>query len=110
SELGLIRYLYAERLASGKTRVILFWNNGPLDLDNMFPAVGDASGSDSRVLPRPPESRRTLSAAVEGMPYAVRTYASNRNIDQVKQFYQLWMEEQHWQLGAEAEGTLTYFR
>ena len=61
-------------------------------------------------MPRPAEARRTLSASVDGMPYAVRTYASRRSLDDVKRFYVAWMKGNHWTFGAEAEGTLSYFR
>lgn len=109
-EFGRVRYAYADRLANGRTRVVTFWNDGRFELASMFPASGDAAGSDSRVLPRPPAARRTLSAAVEGAPYAVRTYASSQSRAALQQFYVSWMKERDWTFGAEAEGTLTYFR
>ena len=78
----------------------------------MFPATGDAAGSDSRVLPRPPGSRRTLSAAAAGMPYAVRTYESNEGRAEVERFYDGWMKARGWIRAArvESEGASAYFR
>jgi hypothetical protein len=42
----------------------------------MFPATGDAPGTDSSIVPRPAGSRRTLSASVDGYPASVRIYES----------------------------------
>ena len=110
AELGRVRYAYADRVAGERTRVVSFWNDGRFDLSAMFPASGDAEGSDSRVLPRPPEARRTLSAAIEGAPYAVRSYVSNRSRSALEQFYVRWLSQRNWTFGAQADGTLTYFR
>jgi hypothetical protein len=76
----------------------------------MFPSTGDAAGNDSRVLPRPPRARRTLSAGIEGMPYVVRTYSSREPLPQLKDFYARWMKQRGWRFGADAEGTTAYFR
>jgi hypothetical protein len=76
ASLGRFRYVFAERSARGGTRVITLWSDGSLDVGRMFPASGDAPGTDSSVLPRPSGSRRTLSAAVVGFPAAIRIYES----------------------------------
>lgn len=89
---GSLRYGYAEKLQSGKTHVITMWTDSGLDIDAMFPHEGDAAGSDSVVVPRPPRSRRTLSANAEGLPYAVRLYDSTDTVDAVRAFYDSWMK------------------
>lgn len=78
SRLGRFRYVFAERSSGlvGGTHVVTFWSDGELNLKTMFPASGDAPGTDSSVAPRPAGSRRTLSASVEGYPAAVRIYES----------------------------------
>lgn len=76
SELGRFRYAFAETSARGATRVITLWTDGPLCLGTMFPATGDAPGTDSSIVPRPARSRRTLSASIDGYPASVRIYES----------------------------------
>jgi hypothetical protein len=112
SEFGEMRYVFAERRKDGKTLVVTMWNQGPLNVSKMFPATGDADGNDSRVLPRPPEARRTLVAAAEGMPFALRTYESGKNRADVQTFYDRWMTREGWQVAAKAEreATTAYFR
>ncbi|MBX3204908.1 MAG: hypothetical protein KF764_07555 [Labilithrix sp.] len=77
ASLGRFRYVFAERSPRGDTRVVTLWAEGSLDLGRMFPAEGDAPGTDSRLVPRPAGSRRTLSASIAGFPAAVRIYESD---------------------------------
>jgi hypothetical protein len=78
SKLGRFRYAFAEPSTrpGGGTHVVTFWSDGELNLKKMFPATGDAPGTDSANAPRPAGSRRTLSAAVQGYPASVRIYES----------------------------------
>jgi len=87
TELGRLRYLYAERTKSGETHVVTLAVDSGLKLSEMFPATRDAAGEDSRVVPRPPESRRTLSAAAQGMPFGVRLYVSSKDPIALDRFY-----------------------
>ena len=77
ASMGQLRYVFAEPRERGGTRVVTMWSDGSLDLGRMFPAEGDAPGTDSSVVPRPAGSRRTLSASVLGFPAAVRIYESD---------------------------------
>jgi hypothetical protein len=104
SVLGQFRYVFAERRKDGRTKVVSLRNEGPLNVSRMFPATGDADGSDSRVLPRPPDSRRTLSASAEGMPYALRTYDSGKSRAELQAFYGAWMKASGWMQAAEVKG------
>ncbi len=110
--LGQFRYVFAERRKDGRTKIVSMRNEGPLNVSRMFPATGDADGSDSRVLPRPPDARRTLSAAAEGMPYALRTYDSGKSRAELQAFYGAWMKASGWIQAAEVkgEGATAYFR
>jgi hypothetical protein len=112
AEFGEIRYVFAERRDDGTTLVVTMWNQGPLKVTKMFPATGDADGTDSRVLPRPPEARRTLVAAAEGMPFALRTYESGKKPSDLQAFYDQWMKDRGWRVAAKAEreGASAYFR
>jgi len=83
SNLGRFRYVFAERGKAGPgglglTRVVTLWSDGPLRIGEMFPATGDAPGTDSAVAPRPADSRRTLCASVDGFPASIRIYETPR--------------------------------
>jgi hypothetical protein len=95
-ELGELLYSYAERSPSGRTRIVTLWTRGGLDLPAMFPEHGDASGDDSRIVPRPPEARRTLSAGAEGQPFGLRSYESALPARELSAFYDEWAKKQRW--------------
>jgi hypothetical protein len=96
-EFGHFRYTYAERKGE-KTYVSTMWADTGLNLKTMFPATGDAAGSDSALLPRPPSARRTLSAGAEGMPYALRMYVSSDSTESLGRFYADWLKKRGWKL------------
>ena len=51
--------------------VVTAWTSGPLLMDSVFPTSGDAPGTDPEQAGRPPESRRLMTAGVDGSPYRV---------------------------------------
>ncbi|HKO46845.1 MAG TPA: hypothetical protein VJV79_03940 [Polyangiaceae bacterium] len=111
SEFGRLRYSFAERAEEGRTRVVTLWADTGLNLSNLFPQTGDAPGSDSPVLPRPPNARRTLSANAEGLPFGVRLYESSQSLAATQEFYDVWMSEHGYQAAHDAEsGTSSYLR
>lgn len=89
SKLGHFRYVFAEpsKGSQGGTHVITFWSDGELNLKKMFPATGDAPGTDSVLAPRPAGSRRTLAASVEGYPASVRIYESLATRESIERMY-----------------------
>lgn len=89
SALGRFRYVFAEPSTSsqGGTHVVTFWSDSELNLQKMFPATGDAPGTDSSLAPRPAGSRRTLSASVDGYPAAVRIYESQASRAAIERMY-----------------------
>lgn len=89
SKLGQFRYVFAERSngTQGGSHVVTSWSDGELNVGKMFPSSGDAPGSDSSRVPRPGESRRTLSAEVEGYPGAVRVYESSATRADIERTY-----------------------
>lgn len=89
SKLGHFRYVFAEpsKGPHGGTHVITFWSDGELNLKKMFPATGDAPGTDSVLVPRPAGSRRTLAASVEGYPASVRIYESLATRESIERMY-----------------------
>lgn|SRR6478735_963866 len=111
SAFGRLRYSFAETEGSGSTRVVTLWADTGLNLSALFPASGDARGSDSPVVPRPPSARRTLSASAEGRPFSVRSYESTQSIAATQAFYDSWMREQGYQAShAPESGASSYLR
>jgi hypothetical protein len=103
AEFGRFRYAFAERGEDGRTLVITTWSDDSLSLARMFPATGDAAGSDSPVLPRPPGSRRILSAGPERASMGVRLYETRQSRREVERFYDQWMSKKRWTRAAESE-------
>jgi hypothetical protein len=110
SAFGFVRYATAERTKDGGTRVMVLWTDGELPLSKMFPATGDAQGSDSTELPRPPNARRTLSAAAEGTTLVLRSYESRDRRAGLERFYDHRMTEKGWKVAAKVsqKGTTAY--
>jgi hypothetical protein len=75
---GHVAMLYARKTKENRVHVLLIETQPPFHLLDMFPAQGDAPGSDSPHVPRPSQARRILSGvAVGGAPYAVRLYETS---------------------------------
>jgi hypothetical protein len=111
SSFGRLRYSFAESAEHEPTRVVTLWADAGLELAALFPKTGDAPGTDSRVLPRPPSARRTLSASAEGLTLSVRIYESDQAIDATQRFYDTWMSEHGYQAAhAAASGASSYLR
>jgi hypothetical protein len=111
-EFGKFRYAFAEKTKAGDTHVTTVWADGALDIRAMFPAEGDAAGADSLVLARPPNARRTLTAAAEGMPYALRVYESTDGAESLRTFYAGFMQSHDFYPveDGDREGTAAYLR
>lgn len=71
---GQLRYVRAQRTATGAVHVLMAHSHGPLRLSAMFPAQGDAAGSDFAELPRPRSARRLLSAQVSSAGQGLVAY------------------------------------
>lgn len=112
SGFGLLRYAFAERKPDSSTRVVTLWADTGLNLAKLIPTTGDAAGTDSVVLPRPPEARRVLSVTTDDARTGLRLYRSEQEPDVLAQHYLEWMREQGWEIAAtaEAEGTTAYLR
>jgi len=111
SSFGHLRYSFAESAEHAPTRVVTLWTDSGLDLSTLFPKSGDAKGSDSPVVPRPPGGRRVLSASAEGMTFSVRSYESSESLVATQTFYDTWMREHGYQVAGSAEsGSSSYLR
>lgn len=111
SEFGRYRYVYATRVKEGQTRVLTVWTDGRMPLQQMFPAQGDAAGEDTTVVPRPPSSRRILSAAAAQVPFGVYVYDSQLNKEELRGYYDHKMSSLGWTAangGVETKNTVVY--
>jgi len=99
AELGQLRYFSVRQgdAASGEehdTKVLALFTQGSFRLDSLEPPPnGDAPGSDSRVIPRPPDSVRLFSAEAMGAPYSVRIYETSAPPAIVLAFYDRAMHD-----------------
>lgn len=98
SDVGHLRYLYAERAENGRTRFIGFWSEGRLAVREMFPTTGDAPGGEIEGVVRAPGLRRLLLAREEGEPYGVAIYAGATDREQAERHYREAMTRDGWTL------------
>ncbi len=80
-ELHRVRYTLAHRRDDGSIAVTTVVNASATPLQELFPADGDAPGSDLEGVARPEQSRRTMTAMVAGarsrvVEHEVRVYES----------------------------------
>lgn len=100
-ELGDLRYANARRVlgASGDgTFLFTMWADSAVDLFRMLPSPAeDAGGSDLTGVPRPPDSRRVLSAWEAGQPSGVVVYrALGTSAAELESFYRNELSKQGW--------------
>lgn len=76
SAIGDLRYIYAVQ-EENETVFVVIWTEGSFRVGEMFPSEGDAPGADPQGLPRPPESRRLLSAYEVDHPQSMTLYAES---------------------------------
>jgi len=89
AEIGDARYVVARRdEASGQTHVLAMWTEGKFNIPEMFSDSGDAPGTDSGAVPRPPDARRVLSAEMAHRSYAIRMYDTKRSNEEVLSYYE----------------------
>jgi len=88
SKIGGLRFMRAETQADGSVLLVMLWSDGALNLKRMFPSEGDAPGVDFTGIPRPPQSRRLLSAWEQGEAPAMNLYTSGaKDPGEVDHFY-----------------------
>lgn len=104
SEVGDARYFLARKVTEQRTQVLSVWTEGHFDLLGMFPVEGDAPGSDSPVVPRPPTARRTFSAVLPDRPYTVRMYESRETREAILNHYDRRMPAEGWEEQPTSEG------
>jgi hypothetical protein len=98
SQVGSLRYLYAEATENGETHMVSVWTDGVFDLGAFAPEKGDAPGSDLDGVPRPEGSHRMLTAGADGVPYSVRLYRAVGSPQQVFGFFDQELPRRGWTL------------
>jgi len=107
-EFGELRYVRAEQVGDDVFAVML-WTDGPFKVSEMFPAEGDAPGLDFQDLPRPPGSRRLLSAWEEGEAPALDMYTvKGKNAASLEAYYRSELGKLGWQLTTSEAGTAAH--
>jgi len=106
--LGRPRYVRVQRSSEGASVLLTVWAVGDLNFDHMFPKTADAPGRDSDLLPRPPESRRLLSAQTSA-GLSLASYESHQKPDEILSFYKASLAAANWSVLA-GRGTLSATR
>ena len=73
-------------------------SEGAVSLDRMFPREGDAAGVDPTGLPRPPASRRVLTAGAEGTEPALAGYETSVPWSDVVAWYRQRLPQNGWEV------------
>ena len=95
-DLPRVRYTLAHKIDASTTRVITVVNASSTPLEAMFPAEGDAPGSDLGGVARPENSKRTLTALVDGNQHEVRMYETGMAIGEAMTSYDRGMRSLGW--------------
>jgi len=81
SDIGNLRYVMANRTATGGTHLVAVWTEGHFLIGRIFPKEGDAPGSDVPNAVRPGAATRLLTVSVDGAPYGVRVYDASESAE-----------------------------
>ncbi len=98
AEVGRMRYLYAERSPTGRTRFIGFWSDGEVNVRHMFPTTGDVPGEDPADVPRPAGMRRLLDAREIDRPYSMSIFSGAGRPEAVEAQFRDQMPRHGWSL------------
>jgi hypothetical protein len=97
ARIGSLRYASVRRLPDGKSHVLMTFTDGSFNLRRVLGLDGgDVGGSDPPNVPRPPSSRRLLSASADGQPYGVHTFQTSEPPDAVIAYYDEAMPKLGW--------------
>jgi hypothetical protein len=114
SQIGHLRFVFAKKNEErGGCDVVTVWNDGPFNIDQILATDGDAPGRDTEGAPRPPGTRRVMSAEVEGVSHAYRAYESADSSESLLDFYDKNMQSWGWEAvdgPADDEGLLRHQR
>lgn len=88
ADVGMLRYVYAKQTPAGRTHVVSAWTDGSFHIFRLAPIDGsEPPGTDLPDVGRPADSKRLLSAEIEGAPHSVHIYdAPGQAADVLKKF------------------------
>jgi hypothetical protein len=92
---GALRYAFVTRTDEQRVRVVATWTEGSFRLDARAPS-GDAEGADPEAAPRPPRSKRLMSATLGEAPYGMYAFSSADSPEAVLHFYDDALSRAHW--------------
>jgi hypothetical protein len=99
-DVGDIRYVYAQETDDPAVRhFVTFWTNGHFRFRPMMNEDGDAPGTDLTDVPRPPGSRRMITASEVGQTEAAVMYAGSPMSEwELEHFYTTSLAEHGWEI------------
>lgn len=98
--LGQLRYVFAHRSeGSSSTHVLTAISHDPLPIEQIFPADGDAPGTDLVPGVRPEQARRIVSADLEGTTQRAVIYEASVSAAQALQAYDSALPARGYQRG-----------
>jgi hypothetical protein len=84
-DLGKLRYVYAKREKSGKTRVTLAWTDEHFSLKAVT-AGGEEHGKDG-IVPRPSGAHRLMTAEIQGVSQSTTVFETAMKAEAVVSYY-----------------------
>jgi len=94
---GNLRYVFVKKSGKGST-VLSLWNEGSVNLSNIFPENGDVPGQDLDGIERPPQSTRVFDAQIPGTGYGVKSYATKDAMSHVMAGFEQRLTLLGWQV------------
>jgi hypothetical protein len=98
-DFGDLRYVYVEPAREDRAHFVAIWTEGTLQLGELFPESGDARGADVAGIPRPPGSRRVITAHETGEDQVATIYqGSDLDQGELESFYLRELPANGWQV------------
>jgi hypothetical protein len=100
SNIGNLRYVYAQKMKSGRTSIRTVWTDGHFNFYAVMPQdkTGDAPGSDAANVPRPDHARRIFTAEAANDQYAARYYETDDEAADALAAYDHKMDALGWEM------------
>jgi hypothetical protein len=96
-EIGNLRYVYARPTETGKVHVLSTVTEGSFNLYRILGKdAAEPAGSDPPGAPRPPGSRRVLSAELDGSMFGAHMFSVSQPPEDVLQFYDRELPSRGW--------------
>jgi hypothetical protein len=97
SHLGNMRYAYVQRMESGRTHVLTTFTEGSFNIYRVVGSDDVRSREELAGVPLPADAVTAMTFRIEGMPYAVQSFATAETPDQVAAYYQRELPLRGWE-------------